>query len=52
MKLFISWSGSKSQRLAEIFKDWIPKVIQAIKPFFSPDIEKGVRWFPEISKEL
>jgi hypothetical protein len=52
MKLFISWSGTKSQRLAEIVRDWIPKVIQAIKPIFSPEIEKGVRWFPEISKEL
>ena len=53
MKVFICWSGSTSKRLAEIFRDWIPAVIQAIKPYFSPeDIEKGARWLPEISKEL
>ena len=53
MKVFICWSGSTSKRLAEIFRDWIPAVIQAIKPYFSPeDIEKGARWLPEISREL
>ncbi len=53
MKVFICWSGPTSKRLAEIFRDWIPAVIQAIKPYFSPeDVEKGARWYPEISKEL
>ena len=53
MKLFISWSGARSKKLAEIMRNWIPSVIQAVKPYFSPDdIEKGARWYPEISKEL
>lgn len=53
MKVFLSWSGSKSKRLAEILHTWIPSVIQAAKPYFSPDdIEKGTRWYPEVSKEL
>lgn len=53
MKVFICWSGKTSKRLAEIFRDWIPAVIQAVKPYFSPeDVEKGARWYPEISKEL
>lgn len=52
-KLYISWSGAKSKKLAEIMRDWIPAVIQAVKPYFSPDdIEKGTRWDPEMSKEL
>lgn len=53
MKVFICWSGPTSRRLAEVFRDWLPGVIQAIKPYFSPeDVEKGARWYPEISKEL
>lgn len=53
MKIFISWSGDKSKRIASAFKDWIPAVIQAAKPYFSPsDIDKGARWSSEIAKEL
>lgn len=51
--MFISWSGEKSKKLAEILKRWLPGVIQAVRPFFTPDdIEKGVRWNTDISKEL
>jgi hypothetical protein len=53
MIVFLSWSGKTSKRLAEVFRDWIPAVIQAVKPYFSPeDVEKGARWYPEISKKL
>lgn len=53
MKVFISWSGEKSREFAEILKGWLPSVIQAVKPYFTPDdIEKGARWSNEISKEL
>ena len=53
MKLFISWSGEKSRKLAEIIRNWIPSVIQAVEPYFSPDdIDKGAIWYSEISKEL
>lgn len=53
MKVFISWSGQLSKELAEVLKNWIPKVIQAAKPFYSPhDISKGSRWNNDISKEL
>ncbi len=53
MRVFISWSGSTSKKLAEIFREWIPAVIQIVKPYFSPDdINKGARWYTEISKEL
>lgn len=53
MKLFISWSGDLSKEIAEIFRQWIPGVIQAAKPYYSPDdITKGTRWSSEIAKEL
>lgn len=53
MELFISWSGDKSKKIAEAIREWIPCVIQAVKPYFTPeDINKGQRWGAEISKKL
>lgn len=53
MKAFISWSGSQSKELGEAIRDWIPLVLQAVTPYFTPsDIEKGTRWSNDIAKEL
>lgn len=53
MKVFISWSGEKSRAVAEIFKKWIPCIIQSAEPYFSSaDIDKGARWSTDIAKEL
>ncbi|UXP32323.1 toll/interleukin-1 receptor domain-containing protein [Reichenbachiella agarivorans] len=53
MKVFISWSGDLSKKIAESFRQWIPGVIQAVKPYYTPDdITKGTRWGTEIAKEL
>ena len=53
MKIFISWSGTKSQEVAKILKQWIPCVIQSVEPYFSSaDIDKGARWSTDIAKEL
>lgn len=53
MKVFISWSGTHSKRLAEALRDWLPGVLQAVSPYFTPaDIEKGTRWSTDIAKEL
>jgi hypothetical protein len=53
MKVFISWSGDHSKQLAEAIRDWLPNVMQFVKPYFTPaDIEKGARWANEISQEL
>ena len=52
-KIFISWSGDLSKALGEAVRDWIPKVLQSEKPYFTPDdIEKGAKWDKEISQEL
>jgi hypothetical protein len=53
MKVFISWSGPLSKKLAEAIRDWLPGVIQMVTPYFTPsDIEKGGRWSTDVAKEL
>lgn len=53
MRIFLSWSGTTSNQVAQTLRDWLPAVIQAARPYFSPDdIAKGARWNTEVSKEL
>jgi hypothetical protein len=53
MKVFISWSGSYGKGFAEILRNWLPSVLQAVKPFFSAnDIAHGARWAAEVGTEL
>ena len=53
MRVFLSWSGERSQAIAEALRDWLPKVIQAVQPWMSSvDIERGARWSSDIAAEL
>lgn len=53
MKVFISWSGENSHKIATALHDWLPYIIQAIRPFMSSgDIFKGERWSDVLAKEL
>lgn len=53
MKVFISWSGQISHKLAIALRDWLPSVIQSIEPYVSSeDIDKGARWSTDIAGAL
>ncbi|GAB4088788.1 toll/interleukin-1 receptor domain-containing protein [Hydrogenophaga soli] len=53
MKIFISWSGEKSRLIGEAFRNWLPEVIQSVRPYFTPDdVTKGQRWAAEIAENL
>lgn len=53
MKVFISWSGTRSKDFAVKLAEWIPDIIQSVRPFVSvDDIDKGARWANVIAKEL
>jgi hypothetical protein len=45
LKIFISWSLPLSHKVAQILRDWLPRVIQDVDPWVSSDdIEKGTWW--------
>lgn len=52
MKVFISWSGQKSKIIATALETWLKQVIQAVEPWISIDITKGVKWGSEIADRL
>lgn len=53
MRVFLSWSGERSRRVAELLDDWLQCVIQAADPWMSSkDIDRGALWFSEITDQL
>jgi hypothetical protein len=53
LKVFISWSGPRSKALANALRDWLPMVLQYVKPWVSDkDISAGDRWAQSIAGEL
>lgn len=53
MDVFISWSGERSRSAAEALRNWLPRVINAIKPWLSvADIDKGARWGTDVATRL
>jgi hypothetical protein len=54
VRIFISWSGDKSRKVAEQLRTWLPSVLpNGVETFVSSqDIEKGTRGLLEIAKQL
>ncbi|MFI1510037.1 toll/interleukin-1 receptor domain-containing protein [Streptomyces sp. NPDC020597] len=53
MQIFISWSGEAAKQCAEVLREWLPFMNQAISPFVSSqDIAKGERGLAKIAGEL
>jgi len=53
MRIFISWSGERSQALAQALHEWLPLVLHYVEPWLSKsDIAAGERWGIEVAKEL
>ena len=53
MKVFLSWSGSRSEAVARALRSWLPDVLQAVEPWLSSsDIQAGARWASELELQL
>jgi hypothetical protein len=51
--IFISWSGERSKVVAMFLREWLPLVIQSLRPWVSlRDLERGSIWFTEIADKL
>ncbi|HZF07878.1 MAG TPA: TIR domain-containing protein [Thermoanaerobaculia bacterium] len=56
MRVFVSWSGERSRRLAHALRDWIPYVLHALRKediwFSEVDIEPGKLWARDLGDVL
>jgi hypothetical protein len=52
MKVFFSWSGDYSLAVAKALNDLIAQGLKAVRPFFSPNITRGVPWGPRLMAAL
>lgn len=52
-RVLISWSGERSEKIAEVLREWLPTIIPGAEPWLSSeDIRKGGRWSHQLALEL
>jgi hypothetical protein len=52
-KVFLAWGDPRSKAIAEALHEWLPLVINAIKPWVSSrNIGPGSRWNPSLALQL
>ncbi len=53
MKVFLSWSGEKSHKIAMLLDEWLQCTLQSCQPWLSSrSIDRGAIWFAEIMNQL
>jgi TIR domain len=53
MKIFVSWSGDLSKKMANTIRKYLPCMMHELDVFMSQhDLQSGVRWSTELSKQL
>jgi hypothetical protein len=53
MRIFLSWSGERSRRVALALREWLPLVLHYTQPWMSDlDIAAGQRWGEQIETGL
>jgi TIR domain len=53
MRIFISWSGSRSLAVAKLLREFVPQIIQMAEVVTSTDdIPSGSRWFTAIHESI
>ena len=53
MKVLLSWSGTRSQAVANALREWLPLLFQTIEPWMSStSIPTGSRWGHELAGQL
>ena len=52
MKVFLSWSGETSRKVASALYKWLPYILQPLRPSLSTEISNGDRWGEALETEL
>ena len=53
MKVFLGWSGERSQAVGAVLREWLPLILHYVEPWLSEtDVAAGTRWAHVIAKEL
>ncbi len=53
IRVFLSWSGRKSERVARALHDWLPQVHHYVQPWMSSeDVRAGVDWSSKLATQL
>lgn len=53
VNVFLAWSGERSRKTAELFRDYLPLLINSVTPFMSDeDILKGSPWLNSLMGKL
>ncbi len=53
IRVFLSWSGGKSRKLASALYEWLPDVHHYVRPWLSTEeIRKGEQWSHSVRKAI